>query len=160
MQPADLELLVRLLEQLRAEGLGVPHMPFEVLRTFRGLVMQTAVEVLLTNAEGAFLLTWRSDDFWHGWHIPGGYVAPEETTEAACRRIARRELGVDVTLRKLAGAYTWTDHPYASMISIVCQCDCGQAPSDGRYFAAIPDGVLPNHRPFLEAFLRGETFAG
>jgi ADP-ribose pyrophosphatase YjhB (NUDIX family) len=143
--------LAQLLRQLSAEGLGVPRAPKAVFLALKGVVAQPTVEVLVTQNGRDVLLTRRDDDDWSGWHMPGGFVGAGESLEAACDRIARRELGTPARLLRLVGHYTWTDHPYASALSLLCVCQLEGEPNDGRYFDPLPPDLLVQHRALLEA---------
>jgi ADP-ribose pyrophosphatase YjhB (NUDIX family) len=153
MTEAETEQLRSLLLKLRAEGLAVPRMPCDVWKALRGLVVQTAVEILITRNGDEFLLTWREDQHWRGWHIPGGFLGPEESLKAACRRIAKRELGIEVIFEHLLMAYVWPDHPYASVVSLLCICSTESTPCTGSFHQRIPEDTLPNHDALLRAFL-------
>ncbi len=39
------------------------------------------------------LLSYRKDEYYDGWHVPGGYLGAKETAAQAVRRILMRELG-------------------------------------------------------------------
>jgi ADP-ribose pyrophosphatase YjhB (NUDIX family) len=61
------------------------------------------VEVILRTADGV-VLTKRSIEPCKGqWHIPGGTVRFAESLPAAVRRVARDELGVEVSVGQLLG---------------------------------------------------------
>jgi hypothetical protein len=147
----ELEALARLLRKLAAEGLGTPCLPKEVFSAFRGVVAQPAVEVLVTRSGSDVLLTRREDKNWHGYHLPGGFVGVGESVEAACDRVAKRELGASATLQRIVGSYAWTDHPYASPLSLLCLCTLDWPPRDGVFFDHLPEDLLCQHRELIES---------
>lgn len=145
--------LIRLLRRLRATGAESPRLPLEIWRAITSLVPVAAVEVLITRDGTDFLLTMRQDEHWNGWHVPGGYVGCGEPLAEACRRVARRELGIDVHFQRVLHAFTWSDHPYAQTVSIVCCCQTSETPRCGTFFRAIPSPMVPNHAEMLAEFL-------
>jgi ADP-ribose pyrophosphatase YjhB (NUDIX family) len=147
----EIAQLARLLRKLSAEGLGIPRAPKAVFLALKGVVAQPAVELLVTRTGRDVLLTRRDDQDWSGWHLPGGFVGAGESLEAACRRIATVELGTAATLDRIVGHYTWTDHPYASALSLLCLCRLEGKPSDGQFFETLPSDLLAQHRTLLEA---------
>jgi ADP-ribose pyrophosphatase YjhB (NUDIX family) len=153
MTEAEIEQLRSLLLKLRAEGLKPPLMPLGVWKALRGLVVQAAVEVLITRNGKDFLLTWREDEHWRGWHIPGGFLCPGESIEAACQRLAKRELDIEVRFERVDTVYVWPDHPYASVVSLVCICSLEGTPRTGSFHQRIPDDMVPHHAAFLRSFL-------
>ncbi len=150
MTEEEVQELARLLGKVAAEGLGVPRLPGAAFVAMKGVVTQPTVEVLLTRDGRDLLLTPRHDKHWDGWHLPGGFVGVEESLEQACARIARRELEIGVTLKRVVGHYTWTDHPYASALSLLCLCEADAPPRDGQYFSELPPSLIPQHRALLE----------
>jgi ADP-ribose pyrophosphatase YjhB (NUDIX family) len=144
--------LARLLRKVSAEGLGVPHFPKEAFVALKGVVSQIAVELLVTRDGRDVLLTPRHDKHWDGWHLPGGFVGVDESLERACARIGARELGVNVRMRRLVGHYAWTDHPYASAVSLLCACELDGPPHDGEFFHELPASLIAQQRALLERF--------
>lgn len=56
-----------------------------------------SVDLLVVNAEGEFLLSWRDDPHCgRGWHVPGGCIRLGETFERRIQETAKRELGIPV----------------------------------------------------------------
>ncbi|HEX5658951.1 MAG TPA: NUDIX domain-containing protein [Polyangiales bacterium] len=150
MTEEEVQELARLLRKASAEGLGVPRLPKAAFVAMKGVIKQPTVEVLITRDGRDLLFTPRHDKDWDGWHVPGGFVGAEESLEQACARIGSRELGVTVTLERLVGHYSWTDHPYASAISLLCLCRADAAPKDGQFFAELPANLITQHRAMLE----------
>jgi len=73
-------------------------------------VPRLTVEVLVTGERGA-LLTRRAIDPCRGlWHIPGGTVRFGERLTDAVARIARRELGIDVSESRMLGCIEYPSH--------------------------------------------------
>jgi ADP-ribose pyrophosphatase YjhB (NUDIX family) len=149
MTDAELHELAALLRKLAAEGLGTPRTPKDVFVALRGVVTQPTVELLVSRDGTEVLLTPRHDKHWAGHHLPGGFVGVGETLDEACDRVARAELGVGATLQHLVGHFTWTDHPYASPLSLLCLCRLDGEPTAGRFFTTLPDDLLRQHRALL-----------
>ncbi len=61
------------------------------------LVPMVNVDLLIKNARGQTLLTWREDEFYGpGWHVPGGIIRFKELAETRIQKTAQAELGVSV----------------------------------------------------------------
>jgi ADP-ribose pyrophosphatase YjhB (NUDIX family) len=146
----EVQQLAQLLRQVSSEQLGVPRLPGPAFVALKGVVTQPTVEVWITRDGHDVLLTPRHDKHWDGWHLPGGFVGVEESLEQACARVGLRELGVPVKLQRLVGHYTWTDHPYASALSLLCLCHAEAEPTEGQYFSELPSSLIPQHRALLE----------
>ena len=82
----------------------IPFMEEVVFKTFwkAGLMPMVTLEFLIfeTNpfAETAqtlppILLSYREDEYYKAWHVPGGYLGAKETVAQATKRILHRELG-------------------------------------------------------------------
>jgi 8-oxo-dGTP diphosphatase len=53
----------------------------------------------------------RQRDGQHYFTFPGGHVEPGETPEQAAIRETKEELGIDVTIQRLAAVIWWHDRP-------------------------------------------------
>jgi ADP-ribose pyrophosphatase YjhB (NUDIX family) len=74
-------------------------------------VPRLTVEVVVTRADGV-LLTRRAIEPCRGlWHIPGGTVRFGERLADAVARVARWELGIEVTESRMAGCIEYPSHP-------------------------------------------------
>ncbi len=161
LSPKDQEELARLLRHVAEQD--ARFIPDKAYRPFHRLVPWPAVEVLIHDAEGQFLLSYRDDQDLRGWHIPGGYMKPNETIDAACNRIVRKEgvVATGVDNLRLIAAHPWTqgEHPYGYPLSLIIACRAigeVQARSDLQWFSEIPPTIIPVHRPFLDFFLEWE----
>jgi hypothetical protein len=122
------------------------------------LVPWPAVEVLIYDDDGRFLLSHRNDDF-VGWHIPGGFIKPNEDYQTACNRNVRKEKIVDaVTDLRLISSHIWLsgEHPFGFPISLIIACKAlGEVVErdDLKWFSEIPVDIIPQQHPkFLAHF--------
>jgi 8-oxo-dGTP diphosphatase len=87
--------------------------------------MKASVEALIVRGSGdtAEILLGRRCDAQHAgtWDAPGGFLNTGDTIAAALKRECKRELGVDITLRRLVGVY---EEQFAggTIVSIVYEC--------------------------------------
>jgi hypothetical protein len=151
----EAKILVRLLGKLMDKSLLPPHMPLPIWRALLKIVPIPSVEVIITKSGKDFLLTYRQDDDWNGWHIPGGFIAPGESIQKACERVAKRELGIRVKYHHLISAFSWPDSPYGNDFSLICLCSTDQSSKVGKFFSEIPPDAVLHHREFLLDFLTG-----
>ncbi|MSR85699.1 NUDIX domain-containing protein [Candidatus Uhrbacteria bacterium] len=147
--------LARLLEKIVREDGFIPDVAY---RAFHKLVPWPAVEVLIYDDEGRFLLSHRDDDF-KGWHIPGGFMRVRETYQAACDRNVRKErIAETVTNLQLMATHTWGEgeHPFGYPISLIIACQVvGEVVErdDLKWFRRIPPDIIAQQHPkFLAHF--------
>ncbi len=73
-------------------------------------VPRLTVEIIIKRTDGIYL-TQRAIEPCKGlWHLPGGTVHFAETLQKAVKRIAERELGIEVTKSKLLGYIEYPSH--------------------------------------------------
>jgi ADP-ribose pyrophosphatase YjhB (NUDIX family) len=156
VNPDEFAELRRLLQKLLASGLRTPDLPHDLWLLLHALVPQPAVEIVVVRNDREVLLNRRQDEHWNGWEMPGGYLHYRESVADACARIARREIGVSVSLERIVTAYMWPDHPYGSPLSVVCRCRADGEPQRGQFFAELPEGMVPHHAEFARAALGPE----
>jgi colanic acid biosynthesis protein WcaH len=89
------ELIRDLESQIDAFGTDWPKDLFLFVSRITPLVN---VDLLIQDSIGRTLLTWRSDRFFGpGWHVPGGIIRYKEPAAERVRKVAKAELGIDVT---------------------------------------------------------------
>lgn len=81
------------------------RIPDESFAAFLDTMPQVSVEIVLEH-DGSVLLVRRTNDPAKGeWFWPGTRLYKGETFEHAVRRLAREELGIEVTIRSRVGVY-------------------------------------------------------
>jgi ADP-ribose pyrophosphatase YjhB (NUDIX family) len=71
-------------------------LPMELFYFVSRMTPLVNVDLLIRNDEHAILLTWRHDQFYKGWHIPGGIIRFKEKAADRIRAVAESELGATV----------------------------------------------------------------
>ena len=160
MTPERAHLLAGLLDEMRTKDAG--FIPDEAWLSVQATFAIPYVEVLILTKDSPpkFLLTYREDASWKGWHIPGGIWYTKYTQAEAVRSVARRELGIDVKFVAEAMTEKWADHPYGNPISHVCIAKAKEPIKETpkmRFFSNIPDGMIIHHRAFIERALEFES---
>ena len=90
----ELKKLIEEIEHyIRNPSIGLPDEVFYFISRITPLVN---VDLLIKNQQGATLLTWREDQFYKGWHIPGGIVRYKETFSERIKEVAKNELGAEI----------------------------------------------------------------
>jgi ADP-ribose pyrophosphatase YjhB (NUDIX family) len=132
----------------------------EEFREIYRRVPRLTVEVVVTDADGV-LLTRRAIDPCRGiWHLPGGTVRFGERLADAVARVARRELGIEVTESRMLGCIEYPSHyenGLDSPVGIVFLAtrhsgtvEVGAEASGHGWFRRLPDGMHPEQVRFLE----------
>ena len=150
LSPEEQAELARLLTAVAKQDNG--FIPDPAYRPIRQLIPWPAVEVLIYDDAGRFLLSYRDDDF-KGWHIPGGNMKVNESYQAACDRHVHKDTIADaVTDLKLIATHTWLhgEHLYGYPISLIIACRAvGEIVErdDLTWFTEIPRNVV--HENYL-----------
>ena len=105
------------------------------------------VDLLIRDARGRTLLTWRSDRFYGpGWHVPGGIIRFRETAAERIRIVARRELGAEVEFGPSPLFVHEGIHPErrdrGHFVSLLYRCRLASGPDSGQRF--VPGAPQPN----------------
>jgi len=121
-------------------------------------VPRLCVEVIIRSDKGV-LLSLRDVEPNKGlWHLPGGTVFFGERLIDAVKRVAKRELGVDVTGTKLLGYIEYPshyEHGRDSPVGVAFLTECeGEAKSNEEaaelgWFKELPDNMHPDQSRFI-----------
>lgn len=148
----------------RRQGLPTP-----VFRLVSQLTPMINVDLLIRDAAGRTLLTWRADDFYGpGWHVPGGIIRFKENIATRIAKVADTELGCAVeslpqplTMREIMAPHREIRGHFISLLylctlktqpSAILQS--GDTPQNGqwRWHDNSPIDLIPQHedyRPYI-----------
>lgn len=130
-------------------------MPFETWQTMQFILPTPTTEVLLTSNGKDVLLVDRHDEYWDGWHIPGGFMIAGDSIEKACKSVAKRELGIDIKLIKIIDALAWLNHPYGNPVCNLCHCEYKSKPMVGKFFEKTPKNMVSKEQKWcVDRFLK------
>jgi colanic acid biosynthesis protein WcaH len=166
---SDLAELVACLDAALPNAHGdLPHDLFLLVSRLTPLIN---VDLLIHDAVGRALLTWREDDFYGpGWHVPGGIIRFKETAAERIAAVASAELGAEVQAEsepcKLSELFAPHRDVRGHFLSLLYRCMPitpldeelkfgGGAPKSGEWhwFARCPDNLIPAHeiyRPYID----------
>jgi ADP-ribose pyrophosphatase YjhB (NUDIX family) len=123
-------------------------------------VPRLTVELLVRNRDGAVFLTKRSTGPCRGqWHFPGGTVQYGESLFSAVRRVAKRELAIDVEEAVNCGYIEYPSHylkgidsPVGLAFAVTRYTGIPTSNSEALgsgWFAAIPEAMHADQDTFL-----------
>lgn len=116
---------------------------------------------LIIRKDDSILLSKRKIDPYRGlWHLPGGTVYFGETLEAAIKRVAQNELGLEVRSKALLGFLEFPDefkgswHGWPISLEFEIEVVRGQIRGSTQadeinYFKKLPPATIPTHVRFL-----------
>ncbi|MFB6227499.1 MAG: NUDIX domain-containing protein [Halobacteriales archaeon] len=81
------------------------HVSEDLFAEFTARMPQVCVEVVLETEEGILLAKRTNEPAKGEWFWPGGRLYKGEELEAAARRVAQEELGIDVAIEERLGVY-------------------------------------------------------
>ncbi len=71
-------------------------LPEEIFLYISRLTPMVNVDLLIKNEKQQTLLTWRHDEFYHGWHVAGGIIRFKESFACRLRAVAEQEFGAKI----------------------------------------------------------------
>lgn len=157
-----------------ASQIGDPRqgLPDAVFAFVSSVTPMVNIDLLVRNAAAQTLLTWRDDEYYRGWHVPGGIIRFKERMVDRAAAVARTELGTDVVLQGAPVAVNEIMHPTRDVrghfISFLYECALVGAPPEGsRYVggppkhgqwawhATCPPDLIPQHQQVYRRFIDG-----
>lgn len=142
-------------------------LPKSVFLFVSQLVPMVNVDLLIRNAQGQTLLTWREDEFYGpGWHVPGGIIRFKELAETRIQKVAQSELNVCVISEKtpicVKEVMASNRDVRGHFISLLYQCSLNGAlpmkqiykpdqPKQNGHWEwhdGCPDNIIPQHEMY------------
>jgi len=138
----ELKQLVSLLKKIDKPHEGLPQPVFDALVK---IVPFAACELAVVNDKGEFLLTWREDEWYKGWHFPGGLFRFRESFKERIKQVARKELGVNITKYKFLFVKDCSQSQRGHVVSLVYRCEAAKIPKRGQFFSKMPKNIIAGH---------------
>lgn len=145
-----------------AVGDPTKGLPQEVFDLIGRLTPVVNVDLLIRNDQRETLLTWRHDELYLGWHVPGGVVRFKEEMARRVAEVARTELGATVRMNADPAAITQIINPRRNarghFVAFLFECQLtspldetlrytGGAPKPGQWgwHASYPPDMIDAH---------------
>lgn len=133
----------------------------DFLKSFK-YVPRAAISLLIKNSSGEFILSKRSNEPFQGqWYFPGSYILKGELFSECFERIARDELGFELSFSKakFIGIYeNLHDDKRGHTLDIIYQIPVSsdetkkiKSVEETRFFKSIPDNIFPGHKKILNS---------
>ena len=127
-------------------------------------VPRLCIDLVIYSKQGMLLSLRAIKPNENTWHFPGGMMYKGETIEAAAKRIALKETGLEIEIKDSLGHIEFlnedADDISRHSVSIVLSALVldGELKHDFqskelRYFTQMPDNIFPEHRPHIEKYL-------
>ena len=88
----------------------VKRIPFKEFKSIYSKVPRLCVEVVLIEKEGVLLIRRTIEPAIGEWHTPGGTVLKNEHLEEAVKRVAREEIGLEVSVERMLGIIEYVSY--------------------------------------------------
>ncbi len=136
------DLLVGLLARIKPEQWGAAFIPLKKMG------VHAAVELAIIDKDKVFM-TWREDEHFKGWHLPGTYLQQGEVLAEAVYRCAMREINVSVEAIRQLSTFNNTDNQRFHDVTILLHCALTHAyPDKGQWFAEKPIELIYPQRKY------------
>lgn len=124
-------------------------------------VPRLKVELVIASAEGVLLMRHEAGAGHERWHLPGGTVRFGEMLTDAAARVAKEELGLEVTISRLLGYVEYPSHvdierDWPVGVAFVLRLAPASArrfqpqPDAAWWFVELPGDMVDEQRRFLQ----------
>lgn len=130
-------------------------------------VPRLCVEIIIKTDQGVLMTLRDIEPYKNFWHIPGGTVLYGESVDGATKRVAKKELGIEVEIIDLAGyaEYSSDQKSRGWGWPIALQIFCNAKSEDFKLdkqarekrffkkFSDIPENIIEEHKKILRKIL-------
>ncbi len=139
----EMKQLVELLKKIDNPGDGLPQPIFDEMVK---IVPFVACELVFKSRDGRLLLKWRDDEWWKGWHFPGGLLRFDESFDKRIQYVAEQEVGVKVANFKFLFVENCNHAVRGHVVSLVFLCETETEPEDNKFFKDMPGDIIEGHK--------------
>jgi colanic acid biosynthesis protein WcaH len=176
MEMAPSQALRLILESVPNARTGLPLDIFQLVSRLTPLVnVDLLLQRHLSANRSSVLLTWRDDDYYKGWHVPGGIIRFKETWNDRLDAVALTELGTQVSpQRTLLGVFEMMasdrdirghfisllfQYHLTAPLNANLECKDATAPNHGEWswFDKPPHDLLHQQRVYVPYLNTGRT---
>ncbi len=139
----DIKNLKIIVDKIKQPEKGIEQAVFDILCK---ITTHVACELIVVNQLGEILLTFRQDNFWQGWHFPGGLLRYRESFESRLKKVTKLELGVKLKSTKFLFPQNYTQSKRGHDVSLVFLCELKSKPKIGKWFKQMPKNIISEHK--------------
>lgn len=145
----ETKVLVRLLKKVKLPA------SYPVFRALCKSVPMIAVNLAVMPDNRRLLLTYRDDEFYKGWHIPGSILRYRESLADVFKRIGRQELKMKIRRPQFVNYFIEHSSRGHELILLFAVRTAG-VPKVGRYFSLKrpPQDLLKEQTPEIRCLSR------
>lgn len=109
-------------KQIKNPSQGLPE---DIFLFTSKITPMVNVDLLIKDERGRTILSWRDDNLYKGWHVPGGIIRFKEKMETRLIKVSKEEIGVVVKFNPVPIAINqimWKKNIRGHFISILYKC--------------------------------------
>jgi len=145
LTPKEIRDIVRILKKVKLPA------PYPVFIALCKSVPMVAVNLAVMPDKDHVLLTYRKDEFYDSWHIPGSILRYKESPEDAIKRVCCKELSVKIKKLQFVGYFNDYDVRGHELVLLYVARPINK-PKDGQYFklGKFPKKIIKEQKQELE----------
>lgn len=137
--------VVRILKKVKLPA------PYPVFVALCKSVPMVAVNLAVMPDKNHVLLTYRKDEFYDSWHIPGSILRYKESPKDAIERVCRKEISVKIKKLRFVGYFNDHDVRGHELVLLYAAHPIN-TPREGEYFkfGKLPKKIIKEQKQELE----------